>query len=64
VEQFIHIQNLTILRRQLAETANEPRRRQIVLLIVEEESNGQSLSDVETKVANGGGRFVMPGAAV
>jgi hypothetical protein len=63
VEQFIHIQNLTILRRQLAETANEPRRRQILLLIAEEESKGQSLRDGETKAANGGGRFVMPGAA-
>jgi hypothetical protein len=38
VKQFIHIQNLTILRKQLAETANEPKRRQILLLLVEEES--------------------------
>jgi len=64
VEQFIHIQNLTILRKQVAETANEPKRRQILLLLAEEESKDQSPNDGETKVPSGGGRFVMPGAAV
>ena len=64
MEQFIHIQNLTILRKQLAETANEPKRQQILLLLAEEESRDQSPSDGEKKVPNGGGRLVMPGAAV
>jgi len=64
VEQFIHIQNLTILRKQLAETANEPKRRQILLLLAEEESKNQTSSDGEMKVFSLGGRLVMPGAAV
>jgi DNA-binding transcriptional ArsR family regulator len=64
VEQFVHIQNLTILRRQLAETANEPKRRQILLLLAEEESKVQSLSDREKMAADGGSRFAMRGVAV
>jgi hypothetical protein len=64
VEQFIHIQNLIILRKQLAETANEPKRRQILLLLAEEESKNQTSSDGEMKVFSLGGRLVMPGAAV
>ena len=64
MEQFVHIQNLTILRKQLAETANEPRRRQILLLLAEEESKVQSPSDREKDALAGGGRFVMLGAAV
>jgi len=64
VEQFIHIQNLLILRKQLAETANEPKRRQILLLLAEEESKNQTSSDGEMKVFSLGGRLVMPGAAV
>jgi hypothetical protein len=63
VEQFIHIQNLTILRKQLAETANEPKRHQILLLLAEEESRDQSPSDREKKAADGGGRFGILGAA-
>ena len=64
MEQFIHIQNLIILRKQLAETANEPKRRQILLLLAEEESKNQTSSDGEMKVFSLGGRLVMPGAAV
>ena len=64
MEQFIHIQNLLILRKQLAETANEPKRRQILLLLAEEESKNQTSSDGEMKVFSLGGRLVMPGAAV
>jgi hypothetical protein len=64
VEQFIHIQNLTILRKQLAETANEPKRRQIMLLLAEEESKVQSPGDMQKDANDGGGRFVMLGAAV
>ena len=64
MEQFVHIQNLTILRKQLAETANEPKRRQIMLLLAEEESKVQSPGDREKDASDGGGRFVMLGAAV
>ena len=64
MEQFVHIQNLTILRKQLAETANEPKRRQVLLLLAEEESKVQWPSDREKKATDGGGRFVMLGAAV
>jgi DNA-binding transcriptional ArsR family regulator len=64
VEQFVHIQNLTILRKQLAETANEPKRRQILLLLAEEESKVQWPSDREKKATDGSGRFVMLGVAV
>ena len=64
MEQFIHIQNLIILRKQLAETANEPKRRQILLLLAEEESKNQTSSDGEMKVFSLGGRLVMPGAGV
>jgi len=64
VEQFVHIQNLTILRKQLAETANEPKRRQIMLLLAVEESKVQSPGDREKDAIAGGGRFVMLGAAV
>ena len=64
MEQFVHIQNLTILRKQLAETANEPKRRQILLLLAEEVSKVQSLSDREKKATDGGGRFVTLGVAV
>jgi hypothetical protein len=52
------------LRKQLAETANEPKRRQILLLLAEEESKNQTSSDGEMKVFSLGGRLVMPGAAV
>jgi hypothetical protein len=64
VEQFVHIQNLTILRKQLAETANEPKRRQIMLLLAEEESKVQSPGDREKDASDGGGRFVTLAAAV
>jgi hypothetical protein len=37
VQRFIHSQNLTILRRQLAEATNEAKRRQILKLLAEEE---------------------------
>jgi DNA-binding transcriptional ArsR family regulator len=37
VQRFIRNQNLTILRRQLAEATNETKRRQILRLLAEEE---------------------------
>ena len=37
MQRFIHNQNLTILRRQLAEATNEAKRLQILKLLAEEE---------------------------
>lgn len=39
VERFIHQQNLICLRRQLAETKDEAKQRQILRLLAEEELN-------------------------
>jgi hypothetical protein len=51
VERFIHRQNLICLRRQLAETKDEVKRRQIVRLLAEEESKDDPLIN-ETPAAS------------
>jgi hypothetical protein len=41
VQRFIRNQNLTILRRQLAEATSEAKRRQILKLLAEEEEESK-----------------------
>ncbi len=42
MERFIHWQNLIGLRKQLAQTADSAKRRQIMMLLAEEELKGDS----------------------
>ena len=51
MERFIHRQNLISLRKQLAETTDNAKRRQIVMLLAEEELKDDPLTKEKTVVS-------------